>query len=137
MIKVIHESMIPAGSKDDGTSSHQETISAGPRREKHVIRYRILQEKLEKTPVYKPVELASYTPRDHYEKHQYIKELKLPFNIHLNSYSYGNYLGALSFVWRLPDDMTELDTKCMKDAISSIDLKNFHARARRQAFFER
>ena len=110
-MKLIHESKTLARSKDDRTSSHQETILSGPRTEKHVIRYKILQEKCERTPLYKPVELASYTPRDHYEKHQYIKELNLPFNIHLYSYPYGNYLSALRFVKRLPDDMTELDTK--------------------------
>ena len=51
-MKLIHESMTPARSKHDGTSSHQETIVAGPITEKYVIRYRILQEKLEKTPLY-------------------------------------------------------------------------------------
>ena len=60
-MKPIYESMTPARSNDDGTSSQQETILAGPRTEKHVIRYRILQEKLQKTLLYKPVELASYT----------------------------------------------------------------------------
>ena len=128
--------MTPARSKDDGTSSHQGTILAGPRTEKHVIRYRILQEKLEKTHLYKPVELASYTTRDHYEKHQYIKELKLPLTFNY-IHTHMVYLGALSLMWRPPDDMTELDTKCMKDAISSIDVKTFHTRAMRQTFFER
>ena len=85
-MNLIHESMTPARSQDDGTSSHQETILAGPRTENHDIRYKILQEKLGKIPLYKPVELPSYTPRDHYDKYQYIKELKLPFDTHLYSY---------------------------------------------------
>ena len=49
-MKLIHESMTPARSEDDGTSSHQQTILAVPRTEKHVIRYRILQENLKKHP---------------------------------------------------------------------------------------
>ena len=136
-MKLIHESMTPVRPKDDGTSSHQEIILARPRTEKHVIRYRILQEKLKKTPLYKPAELAPYTARDHYEKHQYIKELKLPFYLHLYSYPYAKYLGTHSFVWRLYDDMTELHNLCMKDAISLLDVKEFHTRAMRQAFFKR
>ena len=52
---------------------------------------------------YEEVYIGDFAPEDRYSRRHWFDKLKLPFRTMMYRYPYGNHLGVVSFLWRIPD----------------------------------
>ena len=139
-MSLAHHSSTPMRTPSDGSSSNVRFISSNGARKPHFItRYRELEKLSEKLDYYSdPLLVNDLAPLKPQARYLYIKELVLPYDCELYSYAYGNNLGTLWFLWRVPPDHTEWSTHRAKLLMEKIekDIKVYHTREmRRQCGF--
>lgn len=92
---------------------------------------------MSKAPPYlDPVCLNEFCPLRPRLRYQYVHELMLPFPIECYSYAYGNNLGTLWYIWRIPEDINLHDIGKSKHLIEKIerDVEVYHTREMRRQF---
>ena len=105
-----------------------------------IARYKDLESVLsEKGEYADPVFCNDYAPKDPQRRYLYFKEILLPFNCELYSYSHGNNLGSLWFIWRLPSDLAKQNTCKAKSVLDNIEkgIAVYHTREMRRQFSNR
>ena len=118
MMDVVHHSSVPMRSPGDGSSSCVRSLASHGARKLHLIaRYEKLEQLLSEKQEYDPVHVNDFAPLKPQLCYIYIKELALPFNCELYSYSYGNNLGTLWFIWKVPSDKSTHQTKILMEEI--------------------
>ena len=68
--------------------------------------YHEVKQSLLGLPLYQPLYLNDLAPADQLERtcRKWLSSLPLPFSIMLYKFAYGNNLGTLTYVWRIPED---------------------------------
>jgi hypothetical protein len=107
----VHHISIPIRSPGDGSSSKVQLVAFHSARRPHLIaRYEKLEKLLSGKKEYDPVFVNDFAPLKPQVRYTCIKELVLPFSCELYSFAYGNSLGTLCFIWKVPSDSTEWST---------------------------
>ena len=101
--------------------------------------YKALKNKLDGLGLYEPISLLYFQPSDSYESKLWYKSIKLPFPIGLYIYRHGNYLGNLTFAWKIPvsvDDRTDEDKINVLSRVREM-IPTYSTRAMRKNFIMR
>ena len=98
-----------------------------------------LHNHLKSQPELVPVSVEEYSPSDPKEKYTYFKTLKssgLQFPTALLTYTHGNNVGNLNFVWKV-QSISDLSFSQCQPVIENIkkDIPKFHTRAMRREVF--
>lgn len=93
---------------------------------------------LENLPEFEFVSVEEFSPGDPKKKYQYLQTLKtkgFPFPSALLTYSHGNNVGNLNFIWRVPST-SETSFSDSQSIIESVKKKIpiYHTRAMRKSF---
>lgn len=99
-----------------------------------------LQKRLEDAPHFQYVSVEDVCPTNIRKKHNFISALKtngFPFNAAMLSYTHGNNVGNLHFVWRVMSSDESSFTDCQKviDQVKG-NIPIYHTRAMRRAMFD-
>ena len=103
-------------------------------------RYKTIEEALSQSSVYsEPLFLNDFAPIHPRLRYDYIHDFSLPFPVELYSYSHGNNLGTMWYVWKVPSDPGERDQNKSKHLMEKVDfnIKLYHTREMRRQFFSR
>ena len=93
-----HQSMTQSQLVDDNASLSTLTVCSGLVHSD----YADLEENLRSLAYYKPVFLNDYSPADRFKRRSWLANLALPYPTCLYRYAYGNNLGTLSSIWKIP-----------------------------------
>ena len=100
--------------------------------------YKTVYETLNKFGYYKPLCLQEYEPKVKRDRRKWYAELKMPYPIAKFTYSFGNFLGILVVIWKLPtkaeDRDKNLDIKIINDIHAEIPI--YSTRAMRKDFLD-
>ena len=95
-------------------------------------------EALGKMNPYEILSLQEYEPDDKKQRKSWVESLKFTFPVMKFAYPFGNYLGTLHILWKLPakieDRKSELDIKIMNEIREQIPV--YSTRAMRREFIE-
>jgi hypothetical protein len=102
----------------------------------HCMATSALCRKLEESDFYQIVALDEFLPTERKDCHQFIASLGFPFPVSMMTYSFGNYLGNMYFVWKCED------TPHSQKEISAVNyilkqLPYFSTRTMRRQFLDR
>ena len=97
-IKKHHQSPEPAQG-DDNASLITLPVTSGP----VLSEYGVLEEKLRLLPMYEPIFVNEYAPEDRYSRRNWFAKLALPYPTCMYRYAYGNNLGTLTYIWKIPE----------------------------------
>ncbi|WAR27915.1 hypothetical protein MAR_013619 [Mya arenaria] len=77
-------------------------------------KYSLLLERLGRVGLYEPIDLCDIEPLNKEERRKWLNKLSLPFPVSQFTFSYGNYLGNLNILWKIPADLKErkADVEC-------------------------
>ena len=105
------------------------------------ITFQNLEQALQAKECYQSVQITEFAPHETSKRYDYIKKLKrcgLPFPCAMLTYSHGNNIGNLNFIWRV-DDKGENGFTRSQSEIEHIKnmLPVFKTRAMRRAAFRR
>ncbi|XP_053379602.1 uncharacterized protein LOC128548528 isoform X2 [Mercenaria mercenaria] len=103
--------------------------------------YEALIERLNGVGLYEPIDLCDIESLDKEVRRKWLNNMKLPFPVTQFTYRYGNYLGNLNMVWKIPQDIRDrkssVECQLVKDTLNQISLyktrrmhKDFIARYR-------
>ena len=106
-----------------------------------LITFQPLEQALQAKECYQSVQMAEFAPHESTKRYEYMKKLKtcgLPFPCALVTYSHGNNIGKLNFIWRV-DGKDESSFAKSQSEIERIKhmLPVFKTRAMRRAAFAR
>ena len=98
-IKQHHQSLMapPVGERDNAS-----LLTLPGTGEPASLAYSELQQRLEGLPLYQPLFVNDIAPTDRYERRKWVSGFKFSFPIMLYKFAYGNNLGTLLYVWRIP-----------------------------------
>ena len=65
--------------------------------------YAAVNEELAEKMEYEPVCLNEFAPVDRYQRRHWMEKLELPVRSMLYRFPYGNHLGVVSFIWKIPE----------------------------------
>lgn len=87
-------------------------------------RYNLLVHRLNNINQYEPIDLCDLEPSNKEERRKWLTDMKVPFPITVFTYRYGNYLGNLNMVWKIPvhirERKTSVECKLVQDIIQQI-----------------
>lgn len=66
-----------------------------------------LEEKLRLSRQYEPVLVNEFAPQDRIQRRAWLAKLSMPYPLCLYRYAYGNNLGTLTYVWKIPEGPLE------------------------------
>ena len=94
---------------------------------------------LEQLPDLESVSVEQFSPNSAKEKYQYLQTLKsngLPFPTALLTYSHGNNIGSLNFIWRVQScsESTFSDCQLVIESVKK-NIPTYHTRAMRRELF--
>lgn len=69
--------------------------------------YTEISDVLGSKPEYFSVCVNNFAPSDRYMRRHWLDKLTFPFRAMIMKYPYGNRLGTLSFVWKVPEEADE------------------------------
>lgn len=98
--------------------------------------YCSLQLFLEDKPLYEPHCLLDIQPSEAYRRRVWFDKLSLPYPVLLYIYRQGNYLGNISYIWKLPEQQAEhsdVDVVCKLREMLPI----YTSRANRKEFSDK
>ena len=85
-------------------------------------RYSRLECALASKEVYhSPVDFLDFTPVDRRLRYEYVHELVLPFPVEVYTYSHGNNLGTLIWIWKAPVDAALSDNHKSMQLVNEIN----------------
>ncbi len=98
-----------------------------------------LNAKMEESADYIALNLDEYAPTDRFDRRSWFQKLQLPVPVQMFTYYYGNYLGNVCFLWKIPaakelrrdDEVVRIVTNINKS------LPKYATRAMRKRFFDR
>ena len=62
-----------------------------------------LNEKLQSMNMYEPLFINDYMPADQYLKRKWLNNIALHYPVCMYCYAYGNNLGTIIYLWRIPE----------------------------------
>lgn len=83
--------------------------------------YQQLQEKLSTLELYHPLFLNDFSPSDRYVRKHWLNDLQLEFPVKMYRFCHGNSLGTMTFIWRLPSDISSEDGTATAQAIATLN----------------
>ncbi|XP_038063361.1 uncharacterized protein LOC119734068 [Patiria miniata] len=107
---------------------------------RHVpVQYRDLQTALSGVDEYVPMSLIRFEPEDRYERRKWVLQLALDVPFAMWTYYQGNYLGNLTYIWRVPFKKEQRIQERDMDLIGQIKLHipRYSTRAMRKEFIDR
>ena len=98
--------------------------------------YTALYEHLQTLEYYQEVSLDDFSPEDRYSWRHWVEKLQMPFPSMIYRFPYGNNLGVVSFIWKIPH---ECDQTQIARLISKLNEKQyfFATRDMRRDFIDR
>ena len=98
--------------------------------------YRCIVEALSGKDEYDPICLNEIAPTDRYRRRHWLEKIQLPYKTMIYRYPYGNHLGVVSFLWKIPDEVDE--TKAARLVIRLTEQhKVFASREMRREFLDK
>lgn len=82
--------------------------------------YERICEVLTAAEMYKPCSLLDIAPADRFLRRKWIVKLKLPFPVMVYTYRHGNYVGNMTFVWRVPQELTDRNDEANIAAVQAV-----------------
>lgn len=67
--------------------------------------YKPLIERLNVVDMYETIDLCDLEPENKETRRKWLSHMTLPFPVSVFTYRYGNYLGNLNMVWKIPFDI--------------------------------
>ncbi|CAC5421869.1 unnamed protein product [Mytilus coruscus] len=135
--KKLHQSLQPARSIDDGTSSQVKFIKGGVRTQIEIDKYKYLEEITKDVEPYQPVFTNDVFPIHRKNRFDYITGIKLSYNIEMYTYHPGARSFSLWFCWK-SGTVDPCKTNAVVHKIeSSGTIPSFHTRAMRKEFMYR
>ena len=111
----------PAHTTVSGTSAALKRI-VRVRSDRLATRYSRLECALASKEVYhSPVDLLDFTPADRRSRYEYVHELVLPFPVEVYTYSHGNNLGTLIWIWKAPVNAALSDNHKSMQLVNEIN----------------
>lgn len=86
-------------------------------------KYSSLIETLENKPFYAPVFVQDFAPKDRFERRQWLRDLVVPFDAMLYTYTHGNSFGSLNFIWQVE---SEIDQTRNSQTLTQLSSKLCH-----------
>ncbi|XP_061174307.1 uncharacterized protein LOC133183363 [Saccostrea echinata] len=132
-MKANHESTVPIRDlKDNWILRVIESVENVP------VEYKALDLCVKDLAEYQPIDLIRFEPNDKEERRKWIKHLSLSSSVALYSFQYGNYLGNMNVLWKLPESTCRDTVKQVKviDKIKRNILK-FSTRKMQKDFIDR
>ena len=127
-VEAVHNRSEPQQCIESNISMHLLPVSSGCINE-----YKDVDEVLGSKPEYFPVCLNKFAPSDRYTRSHWLDKLGLPYKVMLMQYPYGNNLGTLSFIWKVPQQADETqNARVMLQA--SQDVQKYSTREMRREF---
>ena len=98
-----------------------------------------VQQMLLNLHLYQPLFLNDLAPIDQFERRKWLAALSLPFSVMLYRYAYGNNLGTLSYLWRIPPEDEPIDNTAVSHVFSELRHQQsfYSTRAMRQDFLSK
>ena len=89
--------------------------------------------------VYEPIDLINFEPKEKEARRKWIQGLSVSSSLTLFTYRYGNYLGNINIVWKIPDSVNDRDTMKEIDAANAAreNIFKFATRQMQKNFIER
>lgn len=69
--------------------------------------YLPLSDRLSSNGFYEEVSLDDFAPDDRYTRRHWMDKLSFPYRTMVYRCPYGNHLGVISFIWKVPDDSVD------------------------------
>ena len=98
--------------------------------------YRCIVEALAGKDEYDPVCLNELAPTDRYRRRHWIEKIQLPYRTMIYRYSYGNCLGVVSFLWKIPAEVDETKAARLVTQLTEQH-KVFASREMKREFFDK
>ena len=100
--------------------------------------YKSLCERLHRLEVYQPVFLNEIAPAERFARRHWLAELQLPFPVMLYKFAYGNHLGTIVFLWKVPNSgpVDQTEVSCVFSRLTSSQAF-YSSRAMRHDFLEK
>ena len=132
MVKASHEQDVPVRVISDVIEVRILEASNATISERYVPLLNLLSEKAN----YEPIFLNDIAPSDRYQRRHWLDKLDLPFRTMLYRCPYGNHLGVVSFIWKIPDD--EIDQTTVSRLVSKLNesQKSYASREMRKEFLD-
>ena len=101
--------------------------------------YEKLKNELGTCNLYEEIATSTFEPDDPIERRSWIKNLKLPYPVSTWTYSFGNYLGNTTFIWKLPVNKDDRDSSEDVEIVARIKKKipQYQTRQMRHNFVDR
>ena len=128
-----HQSMTQSQLLDENTTLTNLPICSGLTHSD----YADLEEKLHFLDIYKPVFLNDFSPADRFKHRKWMANLALPYPACIYRYAYGNNLGTLSYIWKIP--YGPLDQTAVSQVFANLNRQQvtYSTRAMRRHFLQR
>ena len=98
--------------------------------------YRCIVEALTRKDEYDLVCLNELAPTDRYRRWHWIEKIQLPYRAMIYCYSYGNRLGVVSCLWKIPAEVDETKAGRLVTRLTEQH-KVFASREMRREFFDK
>ena len=97
--------------------------------------YRLLNNAIENKPLYTPIFVQDFAPKDRFQRRRWLQNLKVPFNAMMYTYADRNSFGSLNFIWRVGNEVDQCQNSQVIVHLSS-ELPVFASRDVRRTFVQ-
>lgn len=82
--------------------------------------------------------INSYAPDDKYGRRSWLAKLSFPFPVHVYHYAYGNSLGTITYIWKIPGGLVHQNAGVagVFSELNSMQAK-YSTRAMRRDFLQK
>ena len=101
--------------------------------------YSAIEKVIQEAPFYEVIDLINFEPIDKELRRSWIKNLAVASTINLFTYRYGNYLGNINIVWKIPSEEKNRNPATIARNITLIkeEVLKFSTRRMRKDFIDR
>lgn len=96
-----------------------------------------LDEKLQLLKLYEPLFINDFMPLDQYMKRKWVKNIAFSYPVCMYCYAYGNNLGTLTYLWKIPEGDVDQSVTSRLFAQLSFEQKKYSTRAIRNEFMDK
>ena len=100
--------------------------------------YEAIEQAVRETPYYKAIDLINFEPQEKEARRLWLKGLALSSTVNLFVFRYGNYMGNINFIWKIPsaeEDRKPSEAVCIVNLIKD-DILKYATRRMRRDFIE-
>ena len=135
-MRLLHSRLVPA--REVGDNLHFMFL---PVSSSSFSSFKSLEDKLKSSEFFQSLLINDFSPADSFKRYEYMQKLKkfgLPFASALLTYSHGNNVGNLSFIWRVHNNDSDNYSRCVH-VIEQVKLQlpSYKTRAMRAAAFDK